>query len=240
MPARPPAERLIGHLLLFRQLARDHLAHLARHATIVNLRRGDLLCRRGQPLESLYGVAQGQVKLVLRAGNGEDRVLRIAGEGETFAEAMVLRPRPAPFDAIALCDTVAIELPARFVNALLERDALFARKMFLRLAERMHELVGQIESNTLLSARQRIASYLLGLAGTGNRVHLPVTKTLVASHLGVTKETLSRVLREFSDQGLIQVQNRIIGMRDRARLAAVAHPEPDPVNDRRASGSSSR
>ena len=240
MPGRPPAERLIAYLPLFRQVARDPLAQLARQATFVDLRRGDVLCRRGQLLESLYGVVQGQVKLVLRASNGEERVLRIVGQGDTFAEAMVLRPRPAPFDAIALCDTSAVELPARAVNALLERDAPFARAMFLRLAERTHELVAEIESSTLLSARQRIASYLIGLARTGTRVHLPVTKTLIASQLGVTKETLSRLLREFSDQSLIQVHNRNVLVRDRARLSGIAQPGLDRVSDKRASGSSSR
>lgn len=231
---------MIGNLPLFRQLGRDHLAQLAKQATIVNLRRGDLLCRRGQPLASLYGVAQGQVKLVLRAGNGDERVLRIAGPGDTFAEAMVLRPRLAPFDAIALCDSVALELPARPLTALLERDALFSRTMLVYLADRMHQLVAQIESSALLNARQRIASYLIGLAEDGNRVHLPVTKTLIASQLGVTKETLSRLLREFSDQGLIQVRNRDVHVRDRARLSGIVLPGLGRVSDRRASGYSSR
>lgn len=184
-----------------------------------------MVCRRGEPLDCFHAVAYGQVKLVLRAGNGEERVLRIVGAGDTFGEALVLRPRPSPLDAVALSDTLVIELPARPVNALLERDAHFARGMFARLAQRMHELVAEIESSTLLSARQRIASYLVSLAGGAGRVRLPVTKTLIASQLGVTKETLSRLLREFSDHGLIDVQNRNVVVRDRARLAAVAQPQ---------------
>ena len=225
MPAGPPAERLIGNLPLFRQVAREHLAQLAKHATVHRLKRGDVVCRRGDPLDCFHAVAYGQVKLVLRAGNGEERVLRIVGAGDTFGEALVLRPRPNPLDAVALSETLVIELPARPVIALLERDAHFARGMFSRLAQRMHELVAEIESSTLLSARQRIASYLVGLAGGAGRVRLPVTKTLIASQLGVTKETLSRLLREFSDHGLIDVQNRNVVVRDRVRLAAVAQPE---------------
>jgi CRP-like cAMP-binding protein len=224
MPAPPLAERIIGNLPLFKQVAREHIALLAKHATVYRLKRGGIVCRRGEPLECFFGVAHGQVKLVLRADNGEERVLRIVAAGDTFGEALVLRPRPNPFDAIALSDALVIALPGRSVNAVLERDPHFARGMFARLAERMHELVAQIESSTLLNARQRIASYLTGLAGSASRVRLPVTKTLVASQLGVTKETLSRLLREFSDHGLIHVHNRDIIVRDRAQLAAVAHP----------------
>jgi CRP/FNR family transcriptional regulator, dissimilatory nitrate respiration regulator len=240
MPAGPLAERLIGNLPLFRHVAREHVAFLAKHATVHQLKRGDIVCRRGEPLECFFGVAYGQMKLVLRAGNGEERVLRIVGAGDTFGEALVHRPRANALDAIALSDALVIALPARPVSVLLERDENFARAMFARLAQRMHELVAEIESSTLLNARQRIASYLTGLAGAASRVRLPVTKTLVASQLGVTKETLSRLLREFSDQGLIQVYNRNIVVRDRAGLAAVAHPVPEPFNDKPASGSSSR
>lgn len=240
MPAGPPAERLLGNLPLFRQVARQHVVQLAKHAEIHRLRRGDVLCRRGEALECLYGVADGQIKLVLRAGNGEERVLRIVGPGDTFAEAMVLRPRPSSFDAVALSDSLVLELPARAVIALLERDPVFSRAMFGRLAERAHQLVAEIESSTLLNARERISSYLVGLVGNAGRVYLPVTKTLIASQLGVTKETLSRLLREFTDEGLIQVQNRTIVVRDRARLAAAAHPALQAISDKRASGSSSR
>jgi CRP-like cAMP-binding protein len=177
---------------------------------------------------------------VLRAANGEQRVLRIVGPGDTFGEAMVFRPRASPLDAVALSDAIVIELPGRAVRGLLERDGSFAGKMLARLALRMHELVEEIESSTLLNARQRIAGHLLRLAGGASRLHLPVTKALIASQLGVTKETLSRLLREFSDRELIQVENRDIVLRDRARLAAVAQPVSAPLSGRPTSGSSSR
>lgn len=223
MPARPSAERLIGNLPLFRQVAREHLAQLAKETIIHQLKRGAVVCRRGELLACFHAVAHGQVKLVLRAANGEERVLRIVGPGDTFGEALVLRPQPNPLDAVALSDALVLELPARPVNALLERDPHFARGMLARLAQRMHELVAELETCTLLNARQRIASYLLGLPGAEGRIRLPVTKTLIASQLGVTKETLSRLLRELSDRGLIQIHNRNIVVRDRARLSGVAH-----------------
>jgi len=227
MPAAPLPERLIATLPLFKRVAPGNIAFLAKHVTLYRLKRGGIVCRRGEPLECFFGVAFGQVKLVLRAGNGEQRVLRIVGTGDTFGEALVLRPRANPLDAIALSDALVIAFPARPIAVLLERDAHFARGMFARLAERMHELVAEIETGTLLNARQRIAAYLTGLAGPASRVRLPVTKTLIASQLGVTKETLSRLLREFCDHGLIDVQNRTIIVRDRARLAAVAQPVPE-------------
>jgi CRP-like cAMP-binding protein len=155
-------------------------------------------------------------------------VLRIVGPGETFGEALVFRERPNPLDAIAVSDALLVAFPAQQVNALLDRDPNFARGLLASLSERMHTMVAEIEASTLLSARQRIASYLIALAETSgaSRVRLPVTKTLIASRLGVTKETLSRLLRELADRDLIAVDKRDILLRDPARLAELAHPGP--------------
>jgi CRP-like cAMP-binding protein len=51
---------------------------------------------------------------------------------------------------------------------------------------------------------------------------LPAAKTVVAARLGVAKETLSRLLHQFAEEGLITVQRRSIRLLDRERLAAAA------------------
>jgi len=234
------AERIIVNMPMFRHVAREHLAELARHTGVQRLKRGGVVCRRGDLLSCFYGVAYGQVKLVLRADSGEEKVLRIVGPGETFGEALVFRQRPNPLDAVALSDALLVAFPSQTVNALLEHDPNFARGLLVSLSERMHGMVAEVEASTLLSARQRVASYLVGLAEAcgASRVRLPVTKTLIASRLGVTKETLSRLLRELADRGLIAVDKRDVLLHDRARLAEIAHPRPpQPLSDTRASES---
>jgi CRP-like cAMP-binding protein len=51
---------------------------------------------------------------------------------------------------------------------------------------------------------------------------LPAAKSVVAGRLGVAKETLSRLLRQFAQEGLIAVQRRSIRLLDRERLSAAA------------------
>ncbi|HEU4923443.1 MAG TPA: helix-turn-helix domain-containing protein, partial [Burkholderiales bacterium] len=75
------------------------------------------------------------------------------------------------------------------------------------------------------------ASYLGALAespagnGGGNGstvVRLPVSKTLVAARLGVKKETLSRLLRQFAAEGVIEVSRREISILDREALVKLS------------------
>ena len=76
------------------------------------------------------------------------------------------------------------------------------------------------------SGIQRLACYLDSLAEPNGLpgswiARLPATKTTVAARLGVKKETLSRMLRELANQGLIAVAGLEVSIIDRARLAQI-------------------
>ena len=57
-------------------------------------------------------------------------------------------------------------------------------------------------------------------------VHLPATKTVVAAHLGITKETLSRLLRDLSQHGLVAVARRDVTLLDRRGLSQIIRGSP--------------
>jgi len=222
--ASPLLEGVIANMPLFRSVARVPLAELARQARVLHVRRGAVICRRGEAVNALYGIAYGLVKLGLRAPGGDEKVLRLAGPGETFGEEPVFREQPSALEAVALADTMLVLFPAAAVHALVERDAGFARTLLAALAERLYALVAEVESSALLSARQRVCSYLASLAQATRepRLRLPTTKTVIAARVGVTKETFSRLLHELARQGLIEVHKREILVRDAERLAALA------------------
>jgi CRP-like cAMP-binding protein len=118
-------------------------------------------------------------------------------------------------------------LPAQAISDLIEHDRTFMRAMLADLSQRIHMLIADIEGYSLASGTQRVAAYLHGLAGPpaagAARVRLPANKTVIASRLGVTKETFSRLLHELTSQGLIEVCQREVVLRDPSRLAQLAH-----------------
>ena len=104
--------------------------------------------------------------------------------------------------------------------------------MLAGLSRRIHMLIADIEAYSLSSGTQRVAAYLHGLADPPSsspaRVRLPANKTVIASRLGVTKETFSRLLHELSSQGLIEVCQREVVLRDPLRLAQLAQGSAKP------------
>jgi len=123
-----------------------------------------------------------------------------------------------------------VAIRASCVLAMIERNLRFARNLALALAERNQALMAELETGQLPSA-QRLAAYLDSIAEPAAEpgrfaARLAVSKTLVAARLGIKKETLSRLLREFASDGLIEVSGRTIAIRDVGALKRIAASAP--------------
>jgi CRP-like cAMP-binding protein len=214
---------LLAQLPIFLRAPRAELVELARAAYGLHAAPGKVIARRGERIPGLVAVRYGLVQLVLKGE--QDRVLRLVGAGETFGEAVLFLDEPLPVEISALADTALVVIPAAPLLGLLERDARFARAMLASLCQRLHAMVMDFEAVTVHGARERIASYLGSLFPSGaetGSARLPVAKQVIASRLGVTKESFSRFLRGFRDERLIEVFGREVRLLDRAGLAAAA------------------
>jgi len=213
---------VLEKLPLLEGLNQEAIRELATQSSMMRVSRGELVVRRGERVPSLYAVAFGQVKTCLPQNGGSEMVLGLLGPGATFGKSTVLLGRPAQVDVVALDDTMLVAVRAACVVALVERNLRFSRNLARALAERNHVLVGELETSRLRSA-QRLAAYLDSIAQPAAQpgtwaARLAVSKTLLASRLGMKKETLSRLLRELAGGGLIDVAGREITIRDRLAL----------------------
>lgn len=223
-------EGVLSNLKLFKDASPRQIGDMGKHCWIVALRRGDIVAKRGAPIPGMFAIAFGSIKLVLRSQDNEERVLRLVGPGETFGEATALLGRSARYEAMALAESKLLVIPPATIYALIDRDPRLARGMVGSLAERSLTLLDEVETACLRRGAQRLASYLDALVpvngnGNGNGAHtvrLPVSKTLVAARLGITKETLSRLLRALAERRLIEVSQREISILDREALAEMA------------------
>jgi CRP/FNR family transcriptional regulator, dissimilatory nitrate respiration regulator len=207
-------------------LSSAQAAALGRHAKPLAVRRGELIAHRGAPLPGVFFLSAGTVKLSLRGPEGEERVLRVVAAGDCFGEPTALLGNPCLYDAYALSDAKLVVVPTNAVFSLLEHDRRFARSLVLALAERSFGILAEFAAATTQRGAQRLAGYIDSLARqNGSRaasVQLPVSKTVVAALLGMKKETLSRLLRQFSSDGIIGVVRRDIAILDAQRLSAAA------------------
>ncbi len=224
-------EGVIRYLPLFGGVEAPQLAAATRNCWLMHAARGETIARRETRLPGVFAVAYGTVKLALRGADGEERVLRVVSARQAFGEPHALLGRPADYDAVAMAESKVVVLPSETILELAERYPRMARNLMMLLAQRWVDLLAAFQAATMRRGAQRLASYLEALAGSNGNgngtpgrlvVALPVSKTMVAGQLGVKKETLSRLLRQFETRGLIEVSRREIAILDREGLVATA------------------
>lgn len=105
---------------------------------------------------------------------------------------------------------------------MLEKNSSLALNMLAILAMRLRRFATQIEHLSLKEVPGRLAMYLLYMAKEQknmNQVVLDIPKGQLASLLGTSPETLSRIFQKMSEEGLIRVDGRRIQLLDTDALA---------------------
>jgi|SRR5690606_973393 len=209
---------LLSHQPLFRNLDADQLALMTQACHQVNVEKNKFVFHRGDPANGLYVVAVGHIKLAVPAANGQEKVIEFLGPGEAFGEAFMFLDKPYMVEAQALADSLLIWIDKQDIYAAIDRDSSFARRMLAGLSMRLHTLVKDIETVNLQNAMQRIAAYLLAQPREEGEMRFPFNKSLIASKLGLTPETLSRLLHQLSEGGVIEVDGKRVRIVDAAAL----------------------
>lgn len=193
-------------------------------SSIIEIDKGEILFHQGDPVRGFFFVLRGQMQLAVSTAEGAEKVVEIVTTGESFGEAVVFHGITYPVTATALVATRMLAVSSKAVLDLLDTDPSFARRMLANMAIRLRRLIRDVEAYSLRSSMQRVAGYLLHeargdeTAGGECTVTLPTRKQVLASRLNIAPETLSRVLRDLSDEGLISVAGRRITLHDKARL----------------------
>ena len=227
--ARPEHAPFLASLPLFAALPPRLIDAIARQVRSVRLARQAVLFERGAPATGFWVTVSGRVQLVLPAEGGGDKVLASFGAGTPFGEAAMFAELPYPVECRAVDDAQVLFVPAAAVLPALQRCGELAQRFLRDLGRRMHGLIDDIAQYTQKSAESRVAALLLQLApedGAADRVRLPDRKRAIASRLSVAPETLSRMLRAFQDEGLIEVDGYRVRLLDAARLARIAQAGP--------------
>jgi len=217
VPSTPiKVQSFLANLPLFKEVNPDEVDRIAAGTQEVRIARGEILFRKGDPCEGFHVVIYGQIKLAFTSHSGAEKVVELMGTGQSFGEAVLFMEKPYPVYAQALADTMLLHIAKAVVFEEIERDPKFARRIIGGLSRRLHGLIADLESYSLLSGAQRVIGYLLryepesGASGESIKVTLPTSKGIIASRLNLTPEHFSRILHDLSDVGLIQVDGRSV------------------------------
>ncbi|MFP7755352.1 Crp/Fnr family transcriptional regulator [Thermodesulfobacteriota bacterium B35] len=212
---------IIADSFLFKGLPEAQLAEVARIAKEKKLGRGEAVFFEDDPASGFYMVAEGRVKIFKVSMGGKEQILHVFGPGEPFGEVAVFHGQPFPANAATLVRSTLLYFPRQEFVRLVTANPSLALNMIAMLSLRLRRFANQIENLSLKEVPGRLASYLRYLAeeqARDDRVVLDLPKGQLASLLGTSPETLSRIFARMSEEGLIRVQGKTIHLLDMERL----------------------
>ena len=226
MPTNHPIniEALLSHVPLFNGLAPDEITRIAHATREIQIIKGETLFHRGDPCTGFHLLVYGQVKLSFTSAQGNEKIVEIVSQGQSFGEALMFLDKPYVVSAQALTDALLLHVSKTVIFEELEHDHKLARKMLASMGMRLHQLMNDVESYSLQSGKQRIIGYLLrelpesDQDGTNVVLTLLSNKGDIASRLNLTQEHFSRILNELSGLGLIVVEGKKIHIPSVAKL----------------------
>jgi CRP/FNR family transcriptional activator FtrB len=170
--------------------------------------------------------------------DGSVELLGVRGPGETLVEfvrapdlllpAAVLSRQPYLLRARVLDEARLVMIQAEVFRDAVASDHALCLAVLACQAAQFRRQIKHAKNLQLRTAEERVGCYLLRLAKTataGEPVRLPLEKRLIASQLGMTRETFSRTLAGMNRHGL-RVEGDLIRIEDIAAAQARFHLDP--------------
>lgn len=196
---------------LFGQWDLQQKIQLVESAKAIHLLSGEALFCRGDTEKKLYLLLSGSVKGALLSEEGNEAIIDLVGTGQWFGGLNIVDNRPHSYSAVALEPTLCMSFDGNLIKRIVDANPVFYREVANLLCERLRAQLNWTEENLLWPVKKRIVIRMENMAsrcGTpfedGLIIQTRISQDVLASMLGVTRQTLNKELRELKQSGVIR------------------------------------
>src|SRR6266436_1522609 len=180
-------------------------------------RSGEVIFHRDDPGQVLYIIKEGKVKICLISPDGQEISLVVFGKGEYFGDLALLDGLPRSADAIALEKVECYTLQRSDFQKAIMKNPKIAIQVLEVLSKRIRSTDNMVEDLIFLDVYGRVAKKLLELSDAhgikvenGTRIDVRLTQQELASMVGASRESVTKVLGYFTDKAYISTDKHKI------------------------------
>lgn len=192
------------------------------------LHKGDMLFESGAPLKSLYAVRTGSFKTFTLTEQGEQQITGFHLPGDVIGFDAINTEQHASY-AEALETGMICEIPYNNLEALLGQLPKLRQQMMRLMSQDIQADQQMFLLLNRKTAEQKLATFLNHLASRyGSRgfsskaFRLSMTRSDIGNYLGLTVETISRLLSKLHKDQIVEVDGKLITINDAAALSQLA------------------
>lgn len=208
---------LLKKVSLFENVDDEELGRISSLLSSRDCPKDAQIVAQDEPGDALFIIARGRVKVVLYGDNGREVILTILKAGEFFGEMSLVDDMPRSANVISSEDSTVLILKREQFIEYVKRSPAMALNIMAELSKRLRradEIIGNLAT---LDVYGRVAHIMIELAKKdGEEVEEGIlirerpTQQDIASMIGTSRETVSRVLSEFQKRGFVEMRGREI------------------------------
>ncbi|MEJ7587933.1 MAG: Crp/Fnr family transcriptional regulator [Ferruginibacter sp.] len=189
----------------------------------ISFKKGEVIFKEGEPVEGIYFVYSGTVKVHKKWGNEKELIIRFAKSGDIIGHRGLGAEIIYPVTGTALEPTTTCFIKLHFFNATLRINNDFTIRLLMFYAEELQRSERKMSNLAHMQVKGRIADALISLKNkfgirTNGAVNITLSRQDLAAYAGTTYETVFRVLNDFTSEGIISISDKEIRILEEASL----------------------
>lgn len=207
----------LKHIRLFDGISPSEMQEMEKITRMEEVKKRQPLYLPGDPSSSVYFLKRGRVKIANTAPSGKEVTFDILEAGDIFGELDVLEDAPRSTSAETLDDALICVIPRKDFDQYLAMHPSVMYKLTKLIGLRLKKIQSRVEDLVFREVPARLAHLLSELGKTegvaekqGIRLNVKLTHQEMANLIGCSRETVSTIMGQFRDDGLIQTDGRTI------------------------------
>ena len=209
------------HAPCFQSLSEEELALVRASKTQVLFRRGDTLAKQGTFSSYILFVVNGLCRQYIEGFTSKTFNLRIVQPGEFIGLSAVFNKNVFNYSAVAITDCHAFLVEKDAIMSVIEKNGRFGMNIISRYCEQNANLYSTLQSILYKQMNGRMAEtllYLDSLRASHTDIFQLLSRREIADFAGVSVESAVKLLKNFEKDGLIELHEREIVIKERISL----------------------
>ena len=209
---------------IFSGLNEEVLEILANVSHLKRVSKGQVLFFQGDPGDAAYLVHQGTIAILFSTSDGRELVINEMRPGECFGELALLLDEPRSAGALAREDSQVVWIPRDEFLAQVDAEPILMRNLLETIASMLVNSGERESALAFLHAPARIAQFLIQRAAEegGQDDLVTLSQEQLAQHIGVTRQTVAKILGDWRRDGWIVTGRGRIMLVNMQALGALA------------------
>ncbi len=196
----------LQNIVFFKDIDEKTIQKIQSFSVLQKVKKDNIVFYEGDESKYLYLLMNGVIKLYKTSSSHKEIVLKYFHENELIGEVANFEGIPYPATAKAYSDVEVLKIDFSKLKDIIFKNPQLSFNIQTSLIKKIKNLENIISTNLVLDSKERVAKYIYNHA----EAFFDTKNIEIAEILGVSPETLSRILKFFKDHDIIDIKTKKI------------------------------